>query len=51
MTAPTNTGASLSHHIGATGRFILRAPSGEVQITATESETATVRARDGRDLS
>ena len=51
MTAPTNTGAEISHQIGSTGRFTLRVPSGEVRIHGTGSDTARVRDRSGRSLS
>jgi hypothetical protein len=51
MTAQTNVGAELRHRIGATGRFILRGVSGDVRMTATETDEASVRDRDGRDLS
>jgi hypothetical protein len=50
MTAQTNTGAEISHQIGATGRFTLRIPSGEVRIQGTESDVAVVRERSGRSL-
>ena len=50
MTAPTNTASAVSHRIGATGRFTLRIPSGDVTITATDSDVATVRDMDGRSL-
>jgi hypothetical protein len=50
MTAPTNTASEISHQIGATGRFTLRIPSGEVQIRGTASDVATVRERNGRSL-
>ncbi len=51
MTAQTNTGAEISHTIGAKGRFTLRLPSGEVQIRGTEGDVARVREMNGRDLS
>jgi hypothetical protein len=51
MTAQTNVGSEISHRIGTTGRFVLRVPSGDVTITATDSEIATVRDRTGRNLS
>lgn len=51
MTAPTNTGAEISHPIGAKGRFTLRIPSGDVQIRGTEGDVARVREMNGRDLS
>lgn len=50
MTTQTNVGAEISHEIGATGRFALRVPSGEIRITGTTSTHVTVRDRDGRDL-
>ena len=51
MSAQTNTGAELSHPIGAKGRFTLRLPSGDVQITGTDGDVARVRELNGRDLS
>jgi hypothetical protein len=51
MTAQTNVGAEIRHTIGATGRFVLRCPSGEVRITGTDGDQAVVRERNGRDLS
>lgn len=50
MTAQTNTGSEISHQIGATGRFTLRIPSGDVRIQGTESDVARVRERNGRSL-
>ena len=50
MTAPTNTASEIRHQIGATGRVVLRIPSGDVRIHATQSDVATVRERNGRSL-
>jgi len=50
MTAETNVGTEIRHRIGATGRFILRGPSGDIRITAADTDTAVVRDRGGQDL-
>jgi len=50
MTASTNTGSEISHRIGATGRFALRIPSGEVRIVGSDTTIARVRDRNGRSL-
>jgi putative adhesin len=51
MTADLHVGAEIRHRIGATGRFVLRGAAGEIRITATDTDTAVVRDRDGEDLS
>src|SRR5262245_52197819 len=50
MTSQTAIGSEIRHEIGATGRFVLRVPSGDVRIIGTESTEAVVRERNGRDL-
>lgn len=51
MTAQTSAGAEIRHRIGATGRFVLRGPSGDIRISGTDTDTAVVRDRDGQDIS
>jgi len=51
MTAQTNVGSEIRHTIGATGRFVLRCPAGEIRITGTDTDQAVVRERNGRELS
>jgi len=50
MTSQTAIGSELRHEIGATGRFVLRVPSGDVRIVGTDSTEAIVRDRNGHDL-
>ncbi|HEY2917305.1 MAG TPA: DUF4097 family beta strand repeat-containing protein [Candidatus Limnocylindrales bacterium] len=48
--AGTATTTTLEHPIGASGRFALRLPAGEVSVTAVDGEVARVRDLTGRGL-
>jgi hypothetical protein len=50
MTTPTN-GATIEHHIGATGRFHLRQLSGEISVRGVDGDLVSVRERDGKSVS
>ena len=46
----THDGASLEHRIGATGRFHVRLPSGEITIRGIDGDTVRVREHSGRAI-